>query len=196
MLEGMQNVRVLGIIGSPRRRGNTETLVEEVLRGAKEAGAEVEKVVLSELDIAPCRACDDCLALGYCTQEDDMAALLDKMENSHVWVLGTPVYWWGPTAQFKAYLDRWYGADKIVRFAGRRCILVVPLGDTDVATARHTVGMLADAIAYTEMELFATVLAPGALDRADVRRDADALGAARRAGREAVLAGRERRDKK
>jgi multimeric flavodoxin WrbA len=167
-----------------------------VLRGAKEAGAEVEKVVLSELDIAPCRACDDCLALGYCTQEDDMAALLDKMENSHVWVLGTPVYWWGPTAQFKAYLDRWYGADKIVRFAGRRCILVVPLGDTDVATARHTVGMLADAIAYTEMELFATVLAPGALDRADVRRDADALGAARRAGREAVLAGRERRDKK
>jgi multimeric flavodoxin WrbA len=186
MLEATENVRVLGIVGSPRRRGNTEILVEEVLRGAEEAGAQVEKIILSELDIAPCRACDDCLLMGECTQDDDMALVLAKMEASEVWVLGTPVYWWGPTAQFKAFLDRWYGAERVVRFEGRRAILVIPLGDSNARTARHTIGMLTDALAYTRVELCDTVLAPGALDLGDASRDADALGAARRAGREAV----------
>jgi multimeric flavodoxin WrbA len=187
MLKGVQNVRVLGIVGSPRRQGNTEILVEEVLRGAEEAGAQVEKVILSELDIGPCRACDDCLVMGECTQQDDMVMVLHKMQDSQVWVLGTPVYWWGPTAQFKAFLDRWYGAEKIVRFEGRRAILVIPLGDSDIRTARHTIGMLTDALTYTRMELCGTVLAPGALDLGDASRDADALGAARRAGREAAM---------
>jgi multimeric flavodoxin WrbA len=84
---------VLGIVGSPRRGGNTETLVDEVLRGAEEAGALVEKVILSKLDIGPCRACDACQDTGECVQRDDMPALLEQMEHSQVWVLGTPIYW-------------------------------------------------------------------------------------------------------
>ena len=50
-------------------------------------------------------ACDACRKTGQCAQRDDMQALLEKMERSQAWVLGTPVYWWGPTAQFKAFLD-------------------------------------------------------------------------------------------
>jgi multimeric flavodoxin WrbA len=98
--------RVLGIVGSPRRGGNTETLVDEVLRGAKEAGAAVEKVILSELEIAPCLACDACLDTGKCVYQDDMTTLLERMRRSEIWVLGTPIYWWGPSAQFKTFLDR------------------------------------------------------------------------------------------
>ena len=99
--------RALGIVGSPRRGGNTETLVDAVLAGAAEAGAQVEKVILDELDVRPCRACNACRKTGACVQQDDMAGLLEQMQRSDVWVLGTPVYWWGPTAQFKAFLDRW-----------------------------------------------------------------------------------------
>jgi multimeric flavodoxin WrbA len=175
-------------LGSPRRGGNTEILVDEVLRGAAEVGAQTDKVILSQLDIAPCRACDTCLETGECMQQDDMAALLAQMQGSDVWVLGTPVYWWGPTAQFKAFLDRWYGADKVVRFAGRRSIIVVTLGDTDERTARHTVGMLTDAVTYTEMQLLATIVATGVMDPGDVRGSLGVLAAARRAGREAVVA--------
>jgi len=177
--------RMLGIVGSPRRGGNTEILVDEVLRGAEEAGALVEKVILSRLNIAPCRACDACRKAGECAQRDDMPALLEKMERSQVWVLGTPVYWWGPTAQFKAFLDRWYGAEYAM-FKGRRVILTIPMEDTDASTARHTVGMFTDALAYLKAELFATVLAPGVLDRGKVREHPDVLETARRTGREAI----------
>jgi len=178
--------RVLGIVGSARRGGNTETLVDEVLRGAVEAGAAVEKVILSKLDIAPCPGCDGCQKNGVCVQGDDMPALQAQMAHSQIWVLGTPVYWWGPTALFKAFLDRWYGARHSLTFAGRRVILVIPLEDTDVRTARHTVGMLTDVLAYLKMELFSTVLAPGVLRRGEVRERPDYLAMARRAGREAA----------
>jgi hypothetical protein len=170
--------RVLGIVGSPRRGGNTEILVDEVLRGAEEAGAQVDKVILSKLDIAPCRACDTCGKTGVCVQRDDMLPLLEQMARSQVWVLGTPVYWWGPTAQLKVFIDRWYG--------GRHAILTVPLEDRDARTARHTVGMFEDILDYLKMELFATVLAPGVLHRGEVREHPDILAEARRVGREAI----------
>ena len=180
--------RVLGIVGSPRRGGNTETLVDEVLRGAQEAGAAVEKVILSELEIAPCEACDACLDTGECVHQDDMTALLERMRRSEVWVLGTPVYWWGPSAQFKTFLDRWYqaGPQTEATFQGRRVIVVVSMGDADVGTARHVVGMLTDALAYVEAEFFATVLAPGVNDPGEVRKHPNLLAAAYRAGREAL----------
>jgi NAD(P)H-dependent FMN reductase len=178
--------RVLGIVGSPRRDGNTGILVDEVLAGAAEAGALTEKVVLSKLDIGPCRACDTCGKTGKCVQQDDMHALLEQMEQSDVWVLGTPVYYWGPTAQFKAFVDRWYGTGKVVTFAGKRVILTIPLGSSDPYDARHTVGMLEDALVWQKSELLATILAPGAFERGTVRDYPDVLAAARQAGRDAV----------
>lgn len=182
--------RVLGIVGSPRRGGNTETLVEQVLRGAVEAGAMTEKVILSELDIAPCEGCDACVDSGTCVIGDDMEELLDKMARSDVWVLGTPVYWWGPSAQFKTFVDRWYAKahreEDTAMFKGRRVILVVPCGDSDPKTAQHVVGMMTDALDYVEAELFATVLAPGVNDPGEVRQHAEVLAAAYGAGKEAV----------
>jgi len=189
-MESKEYPRVLGFSGSPRRRGNTETLVDEVLRGAVEAGATGEKVILSECDIAPCDGCGACEASGECVHQDDMEALFDKMRHSQVWVLGTPVYWWGPSAQIKLFIDRWYAKvfleeDKAI-FRGRRIVLVIPMGDGDAGTARHTVGMFTDALAYVEADLVATVLAPNVNDRGEVAGHADVMAAARQAGRQAV----------
>jgi len=178
--------RILAIVGSPRRNGNTETLVDAVLAGAAEAGAQTEKVSLRDLDVRPCLACDACQRTGVCAQKDDMAELLSKMRESQVWVLGTPVYWWGPTAQFKAFLDRWYGADRKVIFPGKRVILTIPFEDTYAAAPRHTVGILTEALNYVGAEAVATVLAPGVHRRGEVRERTDLIETARRAGREAV----------
>ncbi len=175
--------KVLGIVGSPRRGGNTEVLVDEILSSAEKAGALTEKVILSELSISPCRACNSCQK-GKCVQQDDMSLVLEKMEESQVWVLGTPVYWWGPTAQFKAFLDRWYGVQNVM-FEGRSVILVIPLGGS-ARYANYTVGMLTDALNYLDVNLFATILAPGMLDRGDVRNHADIMELARRVGQEVV----------
>ncbi len=183
--EPARGTRVLGIVGSPRRSGNTEMLVDEVLAGAQEAGALTEKVILNELDIAPCQACNACQRTGKCAQQDDMLTVLQQMERSQVWVLGTPVYWWGPTAQFKAFVDRWYGSEGSTTFKGKRVVLAIPLGGGN-STARHTVGMLTEALTYLGAELLATVLAPGVLDPGEVRKHADVLAKARRAGWEAA----------
>ncbi|MHA2122992.1 MAG: flavodoxin family protein [Promethearchaeota archaeon] len=178
-------MQVLGIVGSPRIGGNTDTLVDEVLAGAAEAGASTEKIILNKLEIKPCQACNSCYKTGQCTQKDDMAELLDKMVESDLWILGTPVYWWGPTAQFKAFLDRWYHP-KHQEFKGKRVIMVVPLGGGSETYARHTTGLLEDVFSYLNIELVEKVLAPGFNRRGDVKNDVNLIEKARKAGNEAV----------
>jgi multimeric flavodoxin WrbA len=178
-------MKVLGIVGSPRRNGNTEVLVNEVLAGAAEVGASTEKVILTDLNISPCNACDACRKDGNCVQEDDMAELLEKMGKAEVWVLGTPLYWWGPSAQFKIFIDRWYGA-KHARFQGRRVILVLPLGGKDPNYARHLIGMMNNIFDYLGMDFFDTIVAQGLVERGAALEYPRLLLKARRVGRNAI----------
>ena len=177
--------RVLGIVGSPRRGGNTEILVDEILAGAAEAGADTEKIILNELNILPCQACDACKDGGECVQEDDMSELLAQMERYPIWVLGTPVYWWGPSAQLQAFIDRWYGANQAI-FKGRTIILTIPMGSGSKKTAQHNVGMFNDIAGYLGMNIAATVLAPSVHKRGAVREHPQILDAAHQSGRDVV----------
>ena len=150
-------IRVLGVVGSPRRGGNTESLVDEVLRGARDAGAAVEKVRLSELEIAPCDACDTCRDAGECVLGDDMPDLLEKMAANQVWVLGTPVYWWGPSAQFKLFMDRWYamGGDEGYPFKGKKFGIILTYADEDPfrSGAVNALRTFQDAIRFLSAEI-------------------------------------------
>jgi multimeric flavodoxin WrbA len=159
---------VLGIVGSPRRNGNTEILVDEVLKAAEENGAAVHKVILSKLDIGPCRACDACRKSGKCVQKDDMEELATKIEKSDVLVLGTPIYWWGPTAQFKAFLDRWYGICRQGIFKEKETVLVIPLEDKTESSYNPILNMFKGIMGYLHMNHVATVLAPGVLEKGAV----------------------------
>ncbi len=176
---------ILGIVGSPRRGGNTEILVDEVLAGAKEVGALTKKIILNELRIHPCQACNTCYETGQCVQRDDMLTLLEHMQYSQVWVLGTPIYWWGPSAQFKVFIDRWYGIKRDT-FNKKLVILTIPMGGGHPRYARHTVGILTDILAYLGMELTCTILAPGAHSLGAVRRHTKVMTEAHQSGREAI----------
>jgi multimeric flavodoxin WrbA len=83
-LKNDSRVRLWGVVGSRRRQGNTEILVDEVPAGAQGVGAQTEKVILSELKIALCQACGTCRTTGKCAQQDDVPGLLDKMTRSQV----------------------------------------------------------------------------------------------------------------
>ena len=183
-------MRVLGVVGSPRRGGNTDILVDHVLKGARDAGAVAEKVMLNDLHIAPCHACYACEAAGQCIHTDDMEGLFEKLHASGVWVLGTPVYWWGPSAQMKAFMDRWFAKvrsrDNRDILSGHSIVLAVPMGDTDAGTARHVVGMFEDSLRFVKSEVVDSVLAPGAYDAGDVKKMQDVLERARLAGEHAV----------
>ena len=100
------NMKVLGIMGSPRRQSNTEILLDKALEGAKEAGAEVEKVLISKLRISPCLEIYACRKDGNCAINDDMQSLYMKLlEADHV-ILASPMFFYGVTSQAKAVIDR------------------------------------------------------------------------------------------
>jgi len=99
-------MKVLGIMGSPRRKSNTEILLDKALEGAREAGAEVEKVLVSKLKISPCLEIYACLKDGNCAIKDDMQLLYQKLlEADHV-VFASPMFFYGITSQAKAIIDR------------------------------------------------------------------------------------------
>ena len=99
-------MKVLGIMGSPRRRSNTEILLDKALEGAREAGAEVEKVLVSKLKISPCLEIYACLKDGDCAIKDDMQLLYKKLlEADHI-IFASPIFFYGITSQAKAVVDR------------------------------------------------------------------------------------------
>jgi len=99
-------MKVLGIMGSPRRGSNTEILLDKALEGAGQAGAEVEKVLASKLKISPCLEIYACFKDGKCTIKDDMQTLYDKLlEADHI-VFASPIFFYGITSQAKAVVDR------------------------------------------------------------------------------------------
>jgi multimeric flavodoxin WrbA len=100
-------MKILGINASPRGdASNTGKLVEAVLEGAREAGADVEFVDLCALDIDYCDACGACYATGECPHIDDMADMLDRIAGADGIVLGSPNYINSVTAQMKTFFDR------------------------------------------------------------------------------------------
>jgi multimeric flavodoxin WrbA len=176
---------MLGIVGSPRRGGNTETLIDAILDGAAEADAEVDKVILDELDIRPCKGCFGCADTHHCVQDDDMKMITAKMQQSSIWVLGTPIYWWGPSAQFKAYLDRWVSISQTT-FHGKHVILAIPMGGGSETYARHTLAMFEDIFNYLDLKHVGTILAPGSNGRDAVHNSPHVLEKAHRIGKETV----------
>ena len=99
-------MKALGIMGSPRRKSNTDILLDKALEGAREAGAEVEKVLVSKLKISPCLEIYACLEDGNCAIKDDMQLLYQNLlEADHI-VFASPMFFYGITSQAKAIIDR------------------------------------------------------------------------------------------
>jgi len=101
-------LKVLGIVCSPRKGGNTEILTCEALAGAKEDGADVELLRISDMNIAPCDGCETCHQSGECRIKDDMQKLYEKILTADGIILGSPVYFWSVSSQAKTFMDRTY----------------------------------------------------------------------------------------
>ncbi len=102
--------KVLIISSSPRKGGNSDTLANEFMRGAEEAGNEVEKVSLREKRINYCTGCGQCYAKQQpCWQKDDANEVIEKMLWADIIVLATPVYFFAMSGQMKTFIDRTCG---------------------------------------------------------------------------------------
>jgi multimeric flavodoxin WrbA len=99
-------MKVLGIFGSPRRGGNTETLLEEALKGAEKEGAEIERLYLSDFTLTPCKECHGCDHTGNCVILDDMEKIYPRLLEADIVILASPIFFYGVTAWAKALIDR------------------------------------------------------------------------------------------
>ena len=99
-------VKIIGVVGSPRIKGNTNFLVEKALESAEKLGADTEIIQLGKSNINPCIACEICKKTGKCSIEDDMETILGKISSAHGLIIGSPVYFGNVTSQIKMFMDR------------------------------------------------------------------------------------------
>ncbi|MGB8311247.1 MAG: flavodoxin family protein [Halobacteriota archaeon] len=120
-------MKILALVGSPRKGGNTDLLVDQILRGSESKGTSVEKLYLYEYEIEPCLDCRKCKKrLHECSLRDEMSHIYPKLENADVIVFGTPVYWYGPSGKMKLLIDRLRPYIANGKLKGKKGVIVIP----------------------------------------------------------------------
>jgi len=179
-------MNVIAVLGSPRPRGNTDTLAEAVLEGARSAGFVAESFALRALRIHPCTGCGCCGKKGrLCIFRDDGETLYRAMIGADVFLFVTPVYWYGPTAIMKAFLDRLVvfntpEARPLVR--GKRAGLVAAWEEQGQRAAEPMVRLFELGFEYLELRPAGNFLVDGAGPKDAVRGMPGVLDRARAFG--------------
>ena len=163
--------RILGVVGSPRRNGNTHILVSRILEGAKEAGGIVETIFLNDLKIQECDGCHACWKGKQCSKNDDMNRIYPKIVESDVIVFGMLVYWYGPTALMKAFIDRFVYfncPENREKIRGKSAVIVVPFEEENPETVAPLELFFEKCFEYLQMDIIGRIIVPGETRRGEV----------------------------
>jgi multimeric flavodoxin WrbA len=127
--------KVLVLLGSPRKKGNSAILADKIAKGAKSAGARVETLFIHGMKISPCKSCYACQKPNSkgCLIKDDMQTVYKKLREADAWIIASPVYWFTVSAQTKLWMDRCFAllphAAEV--FADKRIAIAMSYGDND-----------------------------------------------------------------
>ena len=102
----MEEIKIVAVYGSPRRKGNTATLLKKAVEGAKDAGAHVDEIFLRDLKMSPCLEIFGCKKSGECKLKDDFQNARDQILASHGLILASPVFFYTVSAHTKILMDR------------------------------------------------------------------------------------------
>jgi multimeric flavodoxin WrbA len=105
-LKEARRLSVIGIAGSPRKRGNSALLLEAALNGAAEAGAQTRQVYLNGLNFRGCQACMQCEEDGACKLKDGLSDVIASLAEAQIWILASPIYFDGVAGPLKTFFDR------------------------------------------------------------------------------------------
>ncbi len=182
----MDKKKVLILLGSPRKKGNSAALAGRIAAGAEGAGAEVELVYLNGLKISPCQSCYACHKpdSAGCAVDDDMQPLYEKLKAADAWVWASPVYWFNVSAQTKLVMDRLFamGAYRI-NPTKKKGAVAMSFGDIDpfASGCVNALRVFQDACRYIGLPLVGMVYGsandPGEIAaNAELMSKAEALG--------------------
>jgi multimeric flavodoxin WrbA len=167
-------MKILALIGSPRKGSNTDTVADRILAGARKSGHTAEKLYLYDYEIAPCIDCRRCKQPpNVCVLHDDMPVIYPKIDEADVIVFGTPLYWYGPTAKMKLLIDRLRPYIASRKLEGKKGLLVTPSEEGEGA-CQCLVEMFRKSFCYVGMEFLGAVL-PKAYERGDIKKNQEEL---------------------
>ena len=166
--------KVLVLLGSPRRKGNSAILADQITKGAKSGKAKVETIYLQGKTIAPCKGCYACQKKGSkgCSIQDDMQDIYLKLIEADAWVIASPVYWFTLSAQTKIFMDRCFGLPAYHQdaFLGKRIAIAMTYGDEDsfASGCVNALRTFQDAYRYTGSSIVGMVYG-SAMDAGQIR---------------------------
>jgi multimeric flavodoxin WrbA len=167
-------MKILALIGSPRKKGNTDLLVDRLIEGARGAGHSAQKLFLYDYKIKPCTDCRKCKRDDFrCTRKDDMRDLYPLLRDADLVVFGTPIYWYGPTAKMKLLIDRLRPFIADGGMKGKRGLIVVPSEEGE-GCCGPLVEMFKMSFGYLGMEWAGEILAQ-AYEKGEIREKPDEL---------------------
>ncbi len=129
-------MKILVIESSPHKKGSSNLLAENFIRGAEEAGHEVSIFDTAHCNLHPCMGCDYCGMSGPCCQKDDMAKLQEMILRTDMAVFVTPLYYFGFSAQLKTVIDRFYSFNGKLAAKGLKTGLIVAAWDDNSWTMK------------------------------------------------------------
>ena len=130
--------KVIIISASPRQGGNSDSLCDKFMMGAKEAGHQVEKILLKDKNINYCTGCGFCVNNNYtaCSQNDDMNNIIEKVIKANVIVMATPVYFYTMCAQMKTFIDRC--CSRYTKISNKEFYFIATAADTNKQALNKT----------------------------------------------------------
>lgn len=189
-------MKVIGIVGSPRKNANSETLVRAVLEGAKEKGHETEIFLLGEMSYQGCQACMYCKNHVRCKLEDGLTPVMKAIEEADAIVLGAPIYMMQYSGQFKLFEDRFYqflgtgsrrsseGYDfKVSLKPGKKAIVITTQGNPDPKMFESTAKELAQVLTMFGFHVNDSILLTGGNSPSAARENKELIERAKEDGR-------------
>ena len=165
--KGDKQMKILVITGSPRKNGNSNTLTDNFIKGAQEAGHNVVRFDSAFKNVHPCIACNKCGMNGQCVFKDDFEFIRDNIVDADAVIFATPMYYFGISAQIKAVIDRFYAINGQIH-TPKKSALIMTYADTSSKEAQPIISHYETLLNYLGWSDSGKIIASGVWTEGDV----------------------------
>ena len=185
-------MKIISINGSRRKKGNTELLIQSILKPVEQNGAHIESISLGDYNIGACTGCEGCSSSWECVIKDDFQALVEMLDAADGIVFASPTYWYTVTSDMKRFIDRCYclvqfpksRSEWIGKYdgTGKLCITAAVCEQLEEEKMGNTLTLLTDFAKDIGMNVSESVKALGCFEAGSILKKQALLGDAESAG--------------
>ncbi len=154
-------MKIVVIKGSPHKKGSSNMLAEQFIKGAREVGHTIIEMDAAHMDMHPCLGCEHCGMNGECVQKDDNRLIRDALLSSDMVVFVTPIYYFGMSAQLKMVIDRFYSYTTRLSGKGLKAALIAAAWDSGDDVMPYTAEHYKKLCRYMNFENVGMILGTG-----------------------------------